>query len=125
MQGNAAPDTGPEARLRSALHRTGLRFRKHVRPAASVRCRPDVVFPTEHVAVFVDGCFWRGCPEHFRPPSTNSEYWDPKIALNQARDRRNEEALAAAGWTVIRVWEHEEPEAAAQRVRSQVVKRRT
>ncbi|HKG38389.1 MAG TPA: very short patch repair endonuclease [Conexibacter sp.] len=122
MQANRATDTRPEVALRSALHRRGLRFRKNARPAAAVRCRADVVFPTARVVVFVDGCFWHRCPQHGTSPSTNSAYWQAKLDRNVARDRRNEEGLAACGWTVIRVWEHEGPERAAARV-EQVVRR--
>lgn len=124
MRGNAAPSTAPEARLRSTLHRAGLRFRKHVRADPSVRCRPDIVFPAERVAVFVDGCFWHGCPKHFRPPATNATYWNAKIARNEARDRRNDAELLSAGWTVIRVWEHEDVQDAAERVRRRIVSHR-
>jgi DNA mismatch endonuclease, patch repair protein len=116
--------TRPEARLRSALHRAGLRFRKNVRPISAIRCRPDVVFPRDQVAVFVDGCFWHACPQHFRPPRTNAGYWQAKIARNVERDRRNNEEFSRAGWTVIRVWEHEDVESAAEHVRAEVLARR-
>lgn len=116
MQGNRGSDTGPEMRLRRELHRRGLRFRKHVAPLAGLRCRADLVFAGARVAVFVDGCFWHGCPSHGRQPATNGSYWRAKLDLNRARDRRNDEALAAAGWTVVRIWEHEEVPAAADRV---------
>jgi len=114
--GNRSRDTAPEVRLRAELHRRGLRFRKHRRPVATVRSTPDIVFGPARLAVFVDGCFWHCCPEHGRTPRGNAAYWVPKLARNVARDRRNEEALRAAGWQVIRVWEHEQIGAAADRV---------
>jgi DNA mismatch endonuclease (patch repair protein) len=69
------------------------------------------------VAVFVDGCFWHACPAHFKPPRTRVEYWSAKIAGNQARDRDTDVTLKAAGWTVVRVWEHTAPEEAVAAIR--------
>lgn len=109
MQGNRARDTRPEVAVRSALHRSGLRFRKHTRPLTDLRCIADVIFPRHRVAVFVDGCFWHACPLHGRTPEGNKQYWSAKIARNVARDRRNDRLLAEAGWMVIRVWEHQDP----------------
>jgi DNA mismatch endonuclease (patch repair protein) len=123
MRGNATA-TRPEAQLRSVLHRAGLRFRKNVRPTKSIKCRPDIVFPRDRVAVFVDGCFWHGCPEHFHAPRTNTRYWGAKIARNMARDRRNDDELSRAGWEVIRIWEHEDVECAAWLVRAALMERR-
>lgn len=116
MQGNSRPETKPEIALRSALHRKGFRFRKQTRADPSVRCRADIVFARERVAVFVDGCFWHACPEHGTSPRTNSPYWTAKLARNVERDRRNDAALASMGWTVLRIWEHEDPSDAAERV---------
>ena len=116
MQGNRGRNSAPEVRLRSALHRRGLRFRKHVQAVDGIRCRPDVVFGPARVVVFVDGCFWHGCPDHGTQPRTNAAYWQAKIALNQARDGRQTRALKDAGWTVVRVWEHEATERAADAV---------
>jgi DNA mismatch endonuclease (patch repair protein) len=93
-----------ERALRSALHARGLRFRLHRRiETISI----DIVFPGAQVAVFVDGCFWHGCPEHATFPKTNQSYWLPKLAENKERDCRQSARLRAAGWTVFRVWEHE------------------
>lgn len=117
MQGNRGSETRPETALRSALFRLGLRFRKHYRPASEARCRVDVAFPKARVAVFMDGCFWHGCPDHGNTPATNQHYWSAKLARNRERDRTNDAALAAAGWTVVRVWEHEDPHLAAERIR--------
>jgi DNA mismatch endonuclease (patch repair protein) len=123
MQGNRGRDTSPEVRLRSVLHRRGLRFRKHVAPLAGLRCQADLVFPGARVAVFVDGCFWHGCPVHGRTPRSNTDYWQAKIERNRRRDERNNGLLAEAGWTVVRVWEHEDPALVADRI-AQVVGRR-
>jgi len=101
-------DTKPEIALRSALHRRGFRFRKDLRLdlAPGARVRPDIVFTGRRVAVFVDGCFWHVCPEHGRDPATNEWYWAPKLRRNVERDRAADAALAAAGWRVVRLWEH-------------------
>src|SRR5947209_20230456 len=107
MRANSGRDTKPEVRLRSELHRRGLRFRKHLTiTAAGVRVRPDIVFPRQRVAVFVDGCFWHGCEEHGNLPRHNSEYWVAKISHNHDRDRVVTAALEASGWQVLRLWEH-------------------
>ncbi len=103
--------------MRSALHRQGLRFRVDfpLRIAGYPRLiRPDVVFTRARLAVFVDGCWWHGCPEHgVRVTLRNESYWRTKIILNQERDVRQNDALAGAGWSVLRVWEHEDAAAAA------------
>ena len=107
MLGNRRSDTRPEMALRSALHRAGLRFRKDVRSdLGDMRARPDVVFSRAKVAVFLDGCFWHSCPDHATRPTRNAEYWAPKFARNSERDRQQNAALGAHGWTVIRIWEH-------------------
>lgn len=101
--------TVPEMALRSALHAAGWRFRvDHRLDLPGGRVRPDVVFTARRVAVFVDGCFWHVCPVHGRQPTRNTGYWSPKLARNVERDRANDAALDAAGWQVVRVWEHEE-----------------
>jgi DNA mismatch endonuclease (patch repair protein) len=110
-------DTGPELALRRELHRRGLRFFVGRPPLASEkRRRADIVFPRARVAVFVDGCFWHGCPQHMTWPKANAGWWRAKIMANVARDRRTDERLREAGWTVVRVWEHEAVDAAADRV---------
>src|SRR5437764_852488 len=117
MLANRRVDTTPERRLRSQLHRLGLRFRKDLPVALGGRSvRPDVVFTRARVAVFVDGCFWHRCPEHFQMPRANREYWEPKLTRNVERDGEADAALQAAGWVVVRVWEHEAADAAAGRV---------
>lgn len=99
-----AKDSAAERSIRSALHAVGLRFRIHRRIEGIA---VDIVFPGQRVAVFVDGCFWHGCPRHATLPKTNQDYWLPKLAENAARDRRQTALLGAAGWRVFRVWEHE------------------
>jgi DNA mismatch endonuclease, patch repair protein len=116
MQGNRKRDTRPELALRSELHRRGLRYRIDTEPLDVLRCRADIVFRRHRVAVFVDGCFWHGCLEHGTSPRTNAPYWGAKIARNVERDRFNDAELSAAGWTVVRVWEHEVPAEAAERI---------
>jgi DNA mismatch endonuclease, patch repair protein len=116
MQGNRKRDTRPELAVRKAVHRLGLRYRVASRPLPSERFTADLVFSSARVAVFVDGCFWHGCPEHFSSPRTNASYWGPKIARNQARDAAAMAALRAAGWVGLRVWEHEAPDLAADRI---------
>nr|WP_269436139.1 very short patch repair endonuclease [Saccharothrix sp. NRRL B-16348] len=116
MRGNRGRDTAPEMRLRSMLHARGLRYRVSTRPMVEVRRTADVVFPRVKVAVFVDGCYWHGCPEHYRPASTNSEFWRQKIEGNKQRDETTNRLLGEAGWTVIRAWEHEDPAAVVERV---------
>lgn len=124
MQGNRRSDTRSEVRLRSALHSRGLRFRKDLRlDLGGVWVRPDVVFTRAKLAVFSDGCFWHCCPRHGSDPQTNAGYWGPKLAGNAARDRRDDKALHDAGWTVIRVWEHENADLAAAHIESLVRRR--
>lgn len=118
-------DTTPERDLRSALHGIGLRFRVHRRPEPMINSRADIVFPRAKVAVFVDGCFWHGCSRHGTTPVANRKFWLDKIAANRRRDRSHGALLRAAGWTVIRVWEHEEPEAACRRVIRHAVRKRS
>lgn len=114
-------DTAPELALRRALYRQGLRYNVHRRPLPFLRRQADVVFPRAKVAVFVDGCFWHGCPEHGRRQHrTNSWYWPDKIEQNVIRDRDTDARLEEAGWTVVRVWEHEQMTDAADRVAAAV-----
>ena len=113
-------DTKPELGIRSAVHKRGLRYRVNVSPVGGVRSRPDMVFRASKVAVFVDGCFWHGCPEHGTWPKTNATWWREKIEANIARDERVTERLEAVGWTVIRIWEHEDPDGAAERIENAV-----
>ncbi|MDA0564661.1 very short patch repair endonuclease [Streptomonospora sp. S1-112] len=120
MRGNRSRDTKPELRLRSLLHQWGLRYRVAARPLPKVRRTADIVFSKVKVAVFVDGCYWHGCPQHLRPATVNSGFWNEKIAANRARDAETNRLLREAGWTVVRVWEHEDPAEAAARVAATV-----
>ncbi|SDI50197.1 T/G mismatch-specific endonuclease [Actinokineospora alba] len=116
MSRQRARDTQTELALRRALHALGLRYRVHRRPLPAVRREADIVFTRARVAVFVDGCFWHGCPTHATWPQRNADFWRTKIETNRTRDRSTDSALAAAGWAVVRVWEHEDPLVAALRV---------
>lgn len=107
MQSNRGRDTKPELRLRKELHALGLRFRVGVRPVREVRRTADVVFTRARIAVFVDGCFWHGCPIHHTVAKTNAEFWAAKVDGNRRRDRETDELLQERGWLVIRIWEHE------------------
>jgi DNA mismatch endonuclease, patch repair protein len=117
MRANRRTDTKPEMALRRELHRQGLRYRKDYRlDLDGARVRPDIAFTAKRVAVFVDGCFWHVCPQHGTKPAANTWYWGPKLARNVERDRAADAALAAAGWQVVRIWEHESLEAAVAAV---------
>jgi DNA mismatch endonuclease (patch repair protein) len=109
-------DTAPEVKLRRLLHAAGLRFRVAFPIQGMPRRSIDVAFTKAKVAVFVDGCFWHVCPEHATSPASNSEWWATKLAKNRARDLATNSHLEAAGWKVLRVWEHEDSQQAAERV---------
>ena len=106
MLGNTRRDTKPELAVRRMLHARGLRYRVDLAPLKGCRRRADVVFTRRRIAIFIDGCFWHGCPLHYRVPGTNAGYWQPKIARNVERDAETTLALVGAGWTVLRYWEH-------------------
>src|SRR3954462_5374281 len=108
-------DTAPELALRRVLWSRGLRFRVEYK-AVGLRRRVDIAFARRRIAVFVDGCFWHSCPVHGTIPKVNQEWWIEKLETNVHRDRATNESLSDAGWTVIRVWEHEDPRAAADRI---------
>lgn len=114
MRGNRRRDTKPELAIRKNLHAMGLRYRVARRPIPTVRCSADVIFTRAHVAVFVDGCYWHGCPDHYRPSRKNAEFWSEKISANRKRDAEVNQVLERAGWRVVRVWEHEDSMVAAQ-----------
>lgn len=124
MQRQRSEGTNPELLLRRELHRRGLRFRVHRRLVLGMRHSTDIVFGPAKVAVYVDGCFWHGCPEHYRPPLSNPGYWRVKIERNQARDSETGRMLQEAGWAVVRVWEHDDVVQAAARVEAIVRSRR-
>lgn len=116
MVGNRSRDTTPELRVRSAVHRSGLRFRVAARPLPELRRTADLVFRPAKVAVFIDGCFWHGCTEHYVEPKTNADYWSAKIARNTQRDLDTNQRLREAGWVVLRYWEHEPIDDVAQEI---------
>lgn len=111
-------DTKPEVAIRSALHRAGFRYRVNYQPLPGLRRRADIAFPRKRVAVFVDGCFWHGCPDHATWPKENASWWREKIEANVRRDRDTDARLSSAGWTVIRIWEHEDTDEAKDHVAS-------
>ncbi len=117
MLANRRRDTSPELAVRRRLHAAGLRYRVDY-PADSTdrRRRADIVFIRAKVVVFIDGCFWHGCPEHFIAPKSNASYWGPKIARNKERDRASTDRLREDGWKVLRFWEHEDPEDVVARI---------
>lgn len=117
MQKQGTRDTAPELAIRRKLHALGLRYRVDIAPLPNLRRRADIVFGPSRVAVFVDGCFWHGCPEHGRRPThANAGYWHNKILANASRDRNTDARLAESGWAVVRVWEHEKPDDVVQQV---------
>lgn len=115
MQATRRRDTPGEIAMRSALRALGFRFKVDVRLPES-RCRADIAFIRRKVAVFVDGCFWHGCPKHGTWPKVNAEWWRQKIETNRGRDRKTDHILRAAGWTVLRFWEHTDATKAARQV---------
>ena len=117
-------DTKPERLLRSQLHRLGLRFRLQQKLLDGLRRKADIVFRPVEVVVFIDGCFWHGCPIHGTWPKQNAEFWRDKIESNRRRDADTDARLEEAGWLVIRVWEHEDPLEAARRIEGVVRGRR-
>ncbi len=108
MQANRGRDTGPEMAIRRLVHSAGLRYRVDSRPLQGLNRRADLVFTRSRVAVFVDGCFWHGCPDHHTFAKANAQYWAEKVERNRERDAETDRLLAEAGWTVVRAWEHED-----------------
>ncbi|MFI7238407.1 very short patch repair endonuclease [Streptomyces cyaneofuscatus] len=124
MQAIRSRDTKPERLIRKLVHANGLRYRVAAKPLPDLRRTADLVFRPAKVAVFIDGCYWHGCPEHYVSPKTNSGYWSEKVARNVARDRDTDERLTAAGWLVLRFWEHQSSDACALSIISAVRERR-
>jgi DNA mismatch endonuclease (patch repair protein) len=121
MQMQRTRDTAAEMAVRKALHAMGLRYRVDRSPLPGLRRRADIVFGPARVAVYIDGCFWHGCPDHGnRQPASNGRFWSAKIAGNRARDEDTDRRLAAAGWAVLRAWEHEPAPDVADRVAATV-----
>jgi len=118
-------DTQPELALRRILTRSGLRYRVH---PPTVPGKPDIAFPGSKLAVFVHGCFWHGCKDHYRAPKSNAHFWRDKVAQNRRRDLVKRADLARAGWTVLEFWEHEveaNPQLCAERIESTLRQLRT
>jgi DNA mismatch endonuclease, patch repair protein len=109
--------------VRRAVHALALRYRVDARPLPGLNRRADLVFTRAKVAVFVDGCYWHGCPDHGTQPTTNADYWSSKIGRNVARDHETDRLLIDAGWLPIRIWEHDDPVAAARHVQAAVRRR--
>ncbi|NYI81046.1 DNA mismatch endonuclease Vsr [Nocardioides panzhihuensis] len=123
MQGNRGRDTKPEMAVRRLIHANGLRYRVNARPEGDLRRTADIVFTRIKVAVFIDGCFWHGCPTHFTMPRANREFWERKIQHNMARDGETTMVLTQRGWTVLRFWEHESPDDIAETIATTVSER--
>jgi DNA mismatch endonuclease (patch repair protein) len=115
MKSTRQKDTPGEITLRRALRALGIGYRVDV-TIPGTRCRADVAFVRRKVAVFVDGCFWHGCPEHGTWPKANGEWWRAKIEANRRRDRNTDDRLRTIGWRVLRFWEHEDLAVAARTV---------
>jgi DNA mismatch endonuclease (patch repair protein) len=122
MKATPQRDTPAELALRSSLYARGFRYRVDAKPIPGVPRRADLLFPRARVAVYVDGCFWHSCPEHGTWPKANAEWWRAKIHANVTRDRDTDMQLVAAGWRVVRVWEHEPSERATRRVATAVAR---
>ncbi|MFF5895758.1 very short patch repair endonuclease [Streptomyces argenteolus] len=124
MRRQARRDTAPEVAVRKLLHASGYRYRLNERVPHMRRRTIDIAFGSAKVAVFMDGCFWHGCPDHATQPKSNSEWWREKLDRNMARDTETTAHLIAEGWTVLRFWEHESAERVAEQVRQTVDRER-
>jgi DNA mismatch endonuclease Vsr len=124
MSRQASRDTAPEVAVRKLLHAAGYRYRLNERVPNMSRRTIDIAFTRAKVAVFMDGCFWHGCPDHATHPKSNAEWWRQKLDRNMARDIETTEHLVAAGWTVLRFWEHEVPTRVADLVAEAVDRKR-
>ena len=124
MKANRGVDTKPELKLRSQIHKSGLRYAIDVRPESDINRRADLVFRSAKVAVFVHGCFWHGCPKHYTSPKSNKEYWAQKVRKNRERDQETQRLLRKRGWKVLVFWEHQNSEACSQVVVDSVQLRR-
>lgn len=120
MRATRRRDTAAELAVRSVLDAFGMTYDIDRSPLAGIRRRADMIFQSEPVAVFIDGCFWHGCPEHGTWPKRNADWWREKIEVNRRRDADTDHRLAEAGWRSVRVWEHDEPRAAAEQIRRAV-----
>ncbi|MFD9906755.1 very short patch repair endonuclease [Streptomyces sp. NPDC059063] len=125
MSRQASRDTAQEMAVRRLLHSRGLRYRVHVPVAGMPRRTMDITFGKLRIAVFLDGCFWHGCPEHATSPRANAHWWRSKLDRNMTRDRETTSHLRSEGWTVLRFWEHESAEEVADQVAAVVISRRS
>ncbi|MFJ9029308.1 very short patch repair endonuclease [Streptomyces sp. NPDC102274] len=124
MSRQARRDTAPEVAVRKMLYASGYRYRLNVRVPDIPRRTIDIVFPKAKIAVFMDGCFWHGCPKHATRPKANAAWWREKLDRNMARDRETTEHLTELGWVVLRFWEHEAPGVVADQVAAAVIRGR-
>jgi DNA mismatch endonuclease, patch repair protein len=106
MVANIGAGTRPEVEIQNALRKLGFTFSTNVKPIQSFRCNADIVFRSLRLCIFIDGCFWHGCPKHFRLPKSNTAWWREKMVMNRAKDRRQRVYLTANGWAVLSFWEH-------------------
>jgi len=121
MKGQRQAGTKPELAIRQILHARGMRYRVDAPlPIPGLRRRADLLFAGPKVAVFVDGCYWHACPLHGTSPKANAEWWSAKLTANVERDRDTDRRMTELGWTVVRIWEHEDPESASMRVAEQI-----
>lgn len=120
MLGNRSRDAKSELEVRRLLHAHGMRYRVNVRPLMSLRRTADIVFTRKRISVFIDGCYWHGCLQHYVPSKSNRDYWVPKIAANVTRDIETTRILSDAGWTGLRYWAHLGPEDVASSIAQHV-----
>ncbi|MGW2637326.1 very short patch repair endonuclease [Streptomyces sp. NPDC001348] len=125
MSRQGSRDTAPEIAVRRLLHASGLRYRVNVPVPGMPRRTIDIVFGKAKIAIFLDGCFWHGCPKHATQPRANAQWWRTKLDKNMARDLETTEHLTAAGWTVLRFWEHEPAADVAHRISALLASTRT
>lgn len=125
MRANRGRDTKPEIAVRRIVHASGYRYRVNARPEKDLRRTADLFFSRVKVAVFIDGCFWHGCPDHYIPPKANDGYWSEKVSRNHARDIETRAILEERGWEVLRFWEHEPAQYVASKVMRTVDDRRS
>lgn len=116
MRRQRRQDTRPEVAIRRRLHAAGFRYRIGLKVPGMPRRSIDIAFTRTKTAIFVDGCFWHACPDHATWPQTNGTWWRQKLERNAARDRETDTSLRSAGWEVVRIWEHESPATAVERI---------
>ncbi|MBO1031164.1 very short patch repair endonuclease [Tessaracoccus sp. SD287] len=122
MSSTRGRDTTPELAVRRLLHARGHRYRVNYRPLDDKRRSVDIVFTRLKLAVMIDGCFWHGCPDHYRPASNRAAFWAAKIAGNRARDVDTDRRLREAGWVVVRYWEHDDPDSVVEGIEAEILR---